>query len=234
MSFGSADPSARNAFLFTIDEARYRLRPGGDDEDAPKLGLLLDEIEAYRTAKMQANFTMEHALLTLGRGIAKRLRDACKEFAACPVTLEGDDALDDLCPIERDVARAFESLANTRAIFQRHNVHLAEILEREARKVTGDDLWSQCQAQIASDHKASERVPGKRRKRKRAEDKKTAADGDACCICLEAPATCRLLPCEHRCLCASCSRKWYANPLRDHSCPICRCKLSRRPEMNAA
>eukprot|EP00753_Platysulcus_tardus_P018261 PLAT6801.1.p1 GENE.PLAT6801.1~~PLAT6801.1.p1 ORF type:complete len:798 (+),score=388.86 PLAT6801.1:43-2436(+) len=50
----------------------------------------------------------------------------------------------------------------------------------------------------------------------------TELEGDKlCCVCMDAPISCLLLPCRHRCLCDACAAAV-------HRCPLCRTDIEER------
>jgi hypothetical protein len=211
-------------WLLTIDEMRYRLRVGGTEEDPAKLALLLSEIDEYRDAERQADMTMEHTILSMGRDIAEGTRRAYRESERLLLTqtMAGSAFVANLFPVERAVARAFMSVVNARLAYQKHRRFMQGVLEGEARRVAGEQLWSLCEEQVKNEEREEEEAAASRA---------TAKGDECCCICLDASATCRILPCGHQCLCVECSKAFYSDPLRPPACPICRGESSRRPKM---
>ncbi len=47
-----------------------------------------------------------------------------------------------------------------------------------------------------------------------------------CCVCLVEPATVRLYPCRHQCLCQACEQLLLVHHSLDR-CPLCRCPLGQ-------
>lgn len=58
-------------------------------------------------------------------------------------------------------------------------------------------------------------LDGNRRRREEKEAVEEEAVEEECCICLDRPAVTKLLPCRHKCVCATCSAKV-------DQCPLCR------------
>lgn len=94
---------------------------------------------------------------------------------------------------------------------------------REKRGLT-DDQFREILKELGTSHEKLETM--------KQYDTHGAQDKDECCICLDAPRTTLVQPCNHLCMCEECAEDFEDISDESRLCPICKKKIERMTKIN--